>query len=124
MEVLVIRHTSGHWGFPKGHKEDQETAKETAIRETKEETGYDVVITDGFKRYSRYNPREEVMKTVTYFIGKVVAGEPKPTPEEISEVRWVSLSDAQMMLTYPSDVEVLRRAVTFIEAHSVNEADC
>ena len=38
-KVLVVKQTSGFYGFPKGHVEIGETEKETAIRETKEETG-------------------------------------------------------------------------------------
>ena len=34
------------WSFPKGHQENDETGTETAIRETKEETGLDVEISD------------------------------------------------------------------------------
>lgn len=49
-EVLLIgtRDDSGKmfWSFPKGHQEDGETDIETAIRETKEETGLYVEIID------------------------------------------------------------------------------
>ena len=41
-KVLLIKQTKGHWGFPKGHVEKDETEIETAIREVKEETGLDV----------------------------------------------------------------------------------
>ena len=37
-KVLLIKQTKGHWGFPKGHVEKDETEIETAIREVKEET--------------------------------------------------------------------------------------
>ena len=37
-KVLLIKQTKGHWGFPKGHVEKNETEIETAIREVKEET--------------------------------------------------------------------------------------
>ena len=39
--VLLIKHNSGHWDFPKGHVEGEESEVETAIREVKEETGLD-----------------------------------------------------------------------------------
>ena len=42
-EILLIKHiNSGHWSFPKGHVENDETEPETAIREIKEETGLDI----------------------------------------------------------------------------------
>ena len=40
--VLLIKHNSGHWDFPKGHVEGEESEVETAIREVKEETGLDI----------------------------------------------------------------------------------
>ena len=33
-KVLLIKQTKGHWGFPKGHVEKNETEIETAIRPT------------------------------------------------------------------------------------------
>ena len=44
IEILLIKHVnSGHWSFPKGHVEGTETEIETAKREIKEETGYEVI---------------------------------------------------------------------------------
>jgi ADP-ribose pyrophosphatase YjhB (NUDIX family) len=43
-KVLLIKQTSGIWGFPKGHVEHDETEEETAKREVKEETNIDVEI--------------------------------------------------------------------------------
>lgn len=41
--ILLIFHKGGkHWGFPKGHKDHQETDLETAKRELKEETGLEI----------------------------------------------------------------------------------
>ena len=37
-EVLIVKHNAGHWDFPKGHVEENETEIQTAIREVKEET--------------------------------------------------------------------------------------
>ena len=46
-EFLIIQHSNesnelkGHWDFPKGHVEDNESELETAVRELQEETGID-----------------------------------------------------------------------------------
>ena len=43
-EILLIKHVnSGHWSFPKGHVEGNETELETAQRENKKENGIDVI---------------------------------------------------------------------------------
>ena len=44
-EILLIRHVNGgHWAFPKGHMEGNETESETALREIREETGREMTV--------------------------------------------------------------------------------
>ena len=44
-EILLIRHMNGgHWAFPKGHVEKDETEEQTARREILEETGLIAMI--------------------------------------------------------------------------------
>lgn len=44
-KVLLVTGKEGNvWSFPKGHAEQGETIEETAIREVKEETGYEVEL--------------------------------------------------------------------------------
>ena len=48
-EFLLLNYPSKHWDFVKGKMEKDETPLETALRETKEETGIsDVEFIDGF----------------------------------------------------------------------------
>ena len=61
-EFLIIQHsvkpnvTEGHWDFPKGHVEENETEFETAVRELKEETGItDFLLIDNFKHRISYS---------------------------------------------------------------------
>lgn len=42
-KVLLVKHNAGHWDFPKGHVEKNETEEQTALREVKEETNLDVI---------------------------------------------------------------------------------
>ena len=42
--LLVLSKDAGIWGLPKGHAEAGETPREVALRETREETGYDVEL--------------------------------------------------------------------------------
>ena len=48
-QYLLVQLLAGHWDFPKGHVEQGETEKETALREVLEETGLNVHILDGFQ---------------------------------------------------------------------------
>jgi len=53
---LLLHYPSGHWDFVKGKMEKGETTHETAVRETKEETGItDVNFLDGFEEWIEYN---------------------------------------------------------------------
>ncbi len=72
-EVLALHVAAeDRWGFPKGHVEPGESAREAARREIAEETGIETLV---FERelaevhYRFYNPSRErnVFKTVVYW---------------------------------------------------------
>ena len=44
---LLIRDSYQHWGFPKGHLEDEESPALAAMRETQEETGLEQLVLRG-----------------------------------------------------------------------------
>ena len=53
---LLLHYPSGHWDFVKGKMEEGETTHQTAIRETREETGIaDIVFLDNFEEWIEYN---------------------------------------------------------------------
>lgn len=99
-KVLLIKQTRGHWGFPKGHVEDNETERETAIREVKEETNLDVKI-EGKNAYKEeYITDKGKLKEVIYFIAKKIGGEIKPQEIEVSKIEWVDFDEAKKRITY------------------------
>ena len=115
-EILLIKHiNSGHWSFPKGHVEGNETEVETAIREIKEETAIDVMIDPTFRETVSYYPKRDTQKTVVYFIGKAKNYDYIPQDEEISEIRWVDIGYASNILTYENDKNIVNKAKTAIK---------
>ncbi len=113
--VLVIRHRhGGHWAFPKGHVEPGETERETAARETLEETGVRVRFADGFRETTRYSPARGVEKDVVYFVAEYDGGELRPQPEEVSEARFASADEAMALLTFDADKRLLALAEAFL----------
>ncbi|SYV90294.1 RNA pyrophosphohydrolase, partial [Metamycoplasma alkalescens] len=86
--VLLVQHTAGHWGFPKGHVEENETEEETAIREVKEETNVDIEILDGFKETINYSPFSNATKDVIYFLARPKNFDLKKQIGEIDVVEW------------------------------------
>ncbi len=110
-EILLIKHVnSGHWSFPKGHVEDNETEVETALREIKEETGIDVIIDPTFRETVSYSPKKDTQKVVVYFIAKAKNYEYVPQEEEISDIKWVEIGHALSILTYENDRSIVNKA--------------
>ena len=92
--VLLVQHNKGHWGFPKGHVEKDETEFETALREVKEETNIDAKILGDFRHVVTYSPKPNTIKDVVFFIGEALSFDLKPQIEEASEVKYVSINEA------------------------------
>ena len=68
--VLLIKNRyTDFWSFPKGHVEAGENEYQTAIRETREETGIEVKIENGFRMESIYliGKKKNTEKKVVYF---------------------------------------------------------
>ncbi|HNX63648.1 MAG TPA: NUDIX domain-containing protein [Oscillospiraceae bacterium] len=110
-EILLIKHVnSGHWSFPKGHVEGDETEVETALREIKEETGIDVIIDPSFRETVSYYPRKDTQKSVVYFVAKAKNFDFVPQEEEISQIKWVDIGHASSVLTYENDKTIVNKA--------------
>ena len=111
-ELLLLKHKNGgHWSFPKGHVEGEETEVQTALREVKEETGLDIQLQEGYKEKVHYVPKLNVKKEVVYFLGRADGQEPVPQEEEISETRWVDILSADHFVTYQNDKYLIRQAL-------------
>lgn len=110
---LLLKHTDGHWDFPKGHMEMGEGEMEAARREILEETGIrDVEFVPGFRRIINYaHMREEVrvQKQVVFFLGKTKSAKVKLSKEHAAS-KWAVLRDALNTLTYENAKNVLRAA--------------
>ena len=111
IEILLIKHiNSGHWSFPKGHVEGDETELETARREIKEETGLDVILDQTFRETISYSPKRDTQKVVVYFLALARNYDFVPQEEEIAEIRWVDILRATRMLTYENDKTIVNKA--------------
>ena len=116
-EILLIRHVNGgHWAFPKGHVEKDETEEQTALREIMEETGLAVTLDTGFRTVVTYSPKPGVMKDVVYFAAEVIGGAAQMQVEEVSDMRWVNLMDTDAYITYENDRGILRDYRAYMES--------
>ena len=102
-KVLMVKHNAGHCAFPKGHVEEGETEFETAIRETKEETGIDVEIISDRRFVNIYSPKEDVIKDVIFFIAKPLNIDLTRQETEIADLRWIDIDKASEYITFDDD---------------------
>ncbi len=115
---LLLNYSKGHWDFPKGHVEKGESAHETAIRETMEETGIgDLQFVDGFREKIEYFFRQNgklVHKEVTYFLAETQVSEVKLSFEHKS-FAWLSFEEALSKTTFKNSKEILIKAHKFLK---------
>jgi 8-oxo-dGTP pyrophosphatase MutT (NUDIX family) len=114
-KVLLVQEMEGHWGFPKGHVEPGETEAQTAIRETKEETNLNVEV-DTNKRYEiNYIVREDIDKSVVYFISNIIDGKIKKQETEINNIEWLPFREAMERLTHENARDMFKQVLKDLE---------
>ncbi len=116
--ALIATRGGTRWQLPKGTCEPGETPEQTAIREVEEEVGLQTV-NEGFLRaveywywdtYNRAVP-ELVHKRVDFFLLRVVGGTLSDDCFEVDATGWFTLEQAQQVLTFRGEQEVLRAAI-------------
>ena len=97
------------WSLPKGKLEKGESYEEAALREVHEETGFVCEVVEELPPVS-YLDRKARSKLVRYWL--MIPGEGKFSPhDEVDELRWLTGREAQKILTYDHDRELVRLAL-------------
>jgi 8-oxo-dGTP diphosphatase len=94
------------WSFPKGKLHDGETDEEAALREVEEETGLRCRLDSELPRV-RYRDASGRDKVVRYWRMQPLEGRFRPG-SEVDEFRWVALDEAERVLSYEHDRELIR----------------
>ena len=116
-QFLLLNYPTGHWDFIKGGIEDGESLQQTAIRETREETGItDIEFIEGFKEEIEYFFRAENQndhKKVIFFLAKTNSKNVILSHEHLDSV-WLNYNDALKKLTYDNAINLLKKSNTFL----------
>jgi 8-oxo-dGTP diphosphatase len=111
--AVVWRAARGDWTFPKGKLDGGETYEQAALREVVEETGLEC-RTVGFVGTTEYEHRKGRPKVVAYFLMEAQYGRFTPN-DEVDELRWCGIADAERLLTWDRDRDLLERAARLPE---------
>jgi 8-oxo-dGTP pyrophosphatase MutT (NUDIX family) len=111
--AVVWRELRGDWTFPKGKLDAGETYEQAACREVEEETGL-ACRTARFVGTTEYLHRKGRPKVVAYFLMSEVAGTFTPN-DEVDELRWCTVTEAERLLTWDRDRDLLARAALLPE---------
>jgi len=127
-EVLLIKDSHGNWGFPKGHVEGEEEARDAALRECHEETGLrDLRMGNALATTDWYFRVGETLvhKYCDYFLLEADAGDTAhpQTGEGIQALEWLSPEAALSRITYANARLVLRLAIALPGLRSAAEAE-
>jgi 8-oxo-dGTP pyrophosphatase MutT (NUDIX family) len=104
------------WGLAKGHIEEGETPEDAAVREVREETGWDAVIEEslGLTKYFYVWESVRIRKTVHFFLMRAIKGDPADRDDEMEEIRWFPLERALKRAAYRGERDVLLRAADIL----------
>ena len=118
--ALVHRRAPVLWALPKGTPDSGETTEETALRETREETGLEVEIEAQLRsiRYFFVRGTTRFHKIVHFFLMRPVGGSMDAHDAEFDEVRWMDVPEALAIMTHATERSVVEEAVALIEAGS------
>ena len=122
-EVVVIVPTrraadgSRVLALPKGHVDPGETPIQAATREVREETGIvaEPVRELGESRYWYRREGRTIGKTVAFFLFNYLEGDIADHDDEVEEVRWLSLEEAESALSHTAEREMVTLALAHLD---------
>ena len=112
IEVAVVhRPRYDDWSLPKGKLNPDEDWQDAALREVREETGLECELGEELES-TTYLDRKGRRKLVRFWRMRATGGEFEPS-DEVDELRWAALDEAERLLDYDHDrrlVNGLRKA--------------
>jgi bis(5'-nucleosidyl)-tetraphosphatase len=115
--VLLLHYRSGHWDFPKGNIETNETEMQAATRELREETGiakFRLIPNFRYLLSYKYTRKSTLIsKQVTLFLASTKVKKVKISYEHTG-YKWADVSTSIHQLTYSNAKNALLYAIKFL----------
>lgn len=117
--IVKVRAPSGEerWALPKGLAEPRESRAETAAREVREETGFEVevVAPAGDVEYWFVMGGVRHHKQVRFFLMDIVGGDPSAHDAEVEEVALVEPEEARRRMAYADERRMVGDALALAD---------
>lgn len=119
--VLLYDHNKKHHVLPQGHKRKKEMLPDTALREAREETGFQELV--AIKKLGRYQyhfdqGRKTIYKTIHVYLVKVINDRQLQNTQNANEnftVHLFSFKDAVKMVRWKQDKKYILLAGKFLK---------
>lgn len=101
-KVLMVRNVdNGLWSLPGGQVEEDEFLELAAIREAKEDTGYDIEVNGIVAVNEAVLVKFNEHACFFTFRAEIIGGHCQiARPEEIDEIKWMDIGEADRLLPY------------------------
>lgn len=113
MIALIRRARERNWSFPKGKLRRRESARNAALREVREETGF-VCRCQDLLGTVVYSSRRGRPKLATYWTMRPQPGH-FARSAEVSELTWVGIDEARAVLDHERDLALLHLFLSRLE---------
>ncbi|MFT7507630.1 MAG: bis(5'-nucleosidyl)-tetraphosphatase [Acidimicrobiales bacterium] len=119
LQQISYRHRDDlYWTFPKGHPEEEETKKQTALRELDEETSISLESLDTSRtfdqKYTFIHKDTQIEKSVLYYVGYAKDKNFVIEPDEVAEGRWCTFAEARELLTHDIAKQLLDEVAVYL----------